>query len=93
METSVAVDQNGGVKVLSERDVVTTASETWVDADALPLAELIGQTTNELWNGLQNRYVAVRIDINNTRYPGWIELSVDNYDNYTFHNYAVKLVL
>ena len=89
METRVAVDQNGGVKVLSEGDVVTTASETWVDADALPLAELIGQTTN----GLQNRYVAVRIDINNTRYPGWIELSVDNYDNYTFHNYAVKLVL
>lgn len=92
METRVSVDENGDIKALSQGDIITATSETWVNADALPLAELMGQTTNGLWNGLQNRYVAVRIDIDNTRYLGWIELSVDSYDNYTFHNYAVKLI-
>lgn len=92
MEVRVSVDGDGNVKALAEGDVVTTTSETWGNAESLPLAVLTGQTITGVWNGLQNRYVAVRIDINNAKYLGWIELSVDSYDNYSFHNYVVKLV-
>lgn len=88
----VSVDEAGNIKALTEGDIVTTTSETWVNAATLPLAVLMEQTTTGVWDGLQNRYVAVRIDIDNAKYLGWIELSVDSYDNYSFHNYVVKLV-
>lgn len=92
VDVRVSVDEDGNIKALTEGDAVTTTSETWINAATLPLATLMDQTTTGVWNGLQNRYVAVRIDINNAKYLGWIELSVDSYDNYSFHNYVVKLV-
>ncbi len=92
MDVRVSVDANGDIKALNSGDIVTATSETWVNAATLPLAEIAGQTVSGLWNGLQNKFVAVRIDIGATRYFGWIELSVDNYDNYSLHNYVVKLI-
>ncbi|MBO3698456.1 hypothetical protein [Roseivirga sp. E12] len=92
VDVRVSVDGNGDIKALNSGDIVTATSETWVNASTLPLAEVSGQTVTGLWNGLQNRFIAVRIDIGSTRYLGWIELSVNSYDNYSLHNYVVKLI-
>ncbi|OEK05285.1 hypothetical protein [Roseivirga misakiensis] len=90
--TRILLDDNGNVRALNAGEVTTVLSTTWAMADALPLAVLDGQTISGIWNGLQNKYVAVRMDVGNSRFLAWIELSVDNYDNYKFHNYALKQV-
>lgn len=91
-DTRILLDGNGDVTALNSGDIVTVLSETWGFSDQLPLAVLMDQTTSGLWNGLQNKFVAVRIDTGGNRFLAWIELSVANYDNYSFHNFALKQV-
>lgn len=91
-ETRVLLDGNGDPIALNSGDIVTVLSETWNFANELPLAVLAGQNTTGLWNGLQNKFLAIRIDTGGNRFLAWIELSVDNYDNYSFHNLALKQV-
>lgn len=91
-ETRILLDGNGVVMALNSGDIVTVLSETWAFSDQLPLALLSGQNTTGLWNGVQNKFMAVRMDIGGSRFLAWIELSVADYDNYSFHNYALKQV-
>ena len=89
--TRIAFDDNDNVKPLNEGDVVTIESESWKFADEAPLAVSQGGVFG-VWNGLQNRFMAVRIDVNNNRFLAWVELSVDDFDNYSFFNFAFKRV-
>ncbi len=88
----VSVNDDGDVQALNAGDIVTLTSENWVNADNLPLAVLTGQSVTGLWNGLDNKFLAVRIDVLGKKFLGWIELSVSEYDNYTFHNFVIKEV-
>ncbi|MFY0592687.1 hypothetical protein [Roseivirga sp.] len=90
--TRILLDESGNVAPLNAGETTTVLSTTWGMANSLALAVLDGQTTTGLWNGLQNKYVAVRMDIGTSRFLAWIELSVSDYDNYSFHNYALKQV-
>ena len=90
--TRVLVDGNGDIIALNAGDIATVLSTTWAMVDERSLAVLDGQVVSGLWNGLQNKYVAVRMDIGTSRFLAWIELSVSNYDNYSFYNYALKQV-
>ncbi len=86
----ISVNADGDVQPLNAGDIVTATSENWVNADNLPLAVLTGQSVTGLWNNLDNKYLAVRIDTLGRRFLGWIELSLSEYDNYTFHNFVIK---
>lgn len=89
--TRIAYNENDEVKPLNAGDIVTIESENWQFADESPLA-VTKNGVFGVWNGLQNRYMAVRIDVNNNRFLVWIELSVSDFDNYSFHNFAFKRV-
>lgn len=91
-ETRVSLDENGMIKPLENGDIVTVDSETWGSADALPLAVIEGSVESGTWNMLGRRFVALRLDIGITRNLSWIEISVEEYDNYTLYNYALKIV-
>lgn len=89
--TRIAFNSDDQVTPLNEGDVVTIESENWQFADESPLA-VSDNGVFGVWNGLQNRYMAVRIDVNNNRFLVWVELSVSDFDNYSFHNFAFKRV-
>ena len=91
---SVRVSVNGDGLVIPKEngDIVTLASETWTQGVDLPLAVREAGNVSGLWNGLQNRYVAIRIDIQNSRFLAWVELSVSDFDNYSFHNFVLRAV-
>lgn len=90
----VAVDAEGLVKPYNQGDAVEFESETWMSVEEAPLAvfDASNQESTGLWNGTTSKYVAFRMQINNTRFLAWIELSVSDYDNYSFHNYGIKIV-
>ena len=91
--TTFSIDANSEVKPLEQGVKVSIDSETWGGANSvLPLAVSAGGTTTGLWNGLTSHYVAVKIEIDNNRFLAWIELSVSDYDNYSFHNFVLKSV-
>lgn len=91
--TTFSVDGNGDILPLEAGTKVTIDTETWGGANSiLPLAVYDNGTTTGLWNGLTSRYVAVKIEIDNNRFLAWIELSVSDYDNYSFHNFVLKSV-
>ena len=83
---------NNQVKPLSEGDIITIDSESWGSAESVVLAELISGTPGGNWNGLGRRYIAIRMDIGIRRFLAWIEISVEEYDNYSFYNVALKSV-
>lgn len=90
----VAVDGDGLVKPYNAGDAVEFESETWVSVEeaALAVFDAASQSSSGLWNGTTSKYVAFRMQIDNTRFLAWIELSVSDYDNYSFHNYGIKIV-
>jgi len=90
----VMVDDNGFVTPMDAGEIVKFDEGTWAAVDMAPLAVFNpgeGSTTG-LWNGVQNKYVAFRMQIDNTRFLAWIELSVSAHDNHSFHNYGIKIV-
>lgn len=82
------------VKPLNSGEIVTFDSEDWRSAELEPLAVFDSNdgSSSGLWNGTTSKYVAFRMQINNTRYLAWIEFSVSDYDNHSFHNYGTKIV-
>jgi hypothetical protein len=90
--TTVSLDAQMAVKALEEGDIVTIASETWGPADALALAVNDGGVVSGNWVGNGNRFIAYRIDIGNSRFLGWIEISVEDFDNYSLYNFALRAV-
>lgn len=88
------VNEDGLVIPLNSGDIVKFDEGTWAVADEAPLAvyDPSDQSTTGLWNGLSNKYVAFKMQIGNTRYLAWIELSVSDYDNFSFHNHGLKIV-
>lgn len=82
------------VRPLNAGEIVTFDSEDWRSADMEPLAVFDSNdgSSSGLWNGTTSKYVAFRMQINNTRFLAWIELSVSDYDNHSFHNYGIKIV-
>lgn len=99
-QNSVAVNKNPAAnpKIFQQGDTIRIADEDWVNqVQEYTLAgqEVSSAGTTELgnWNGQRNRYLAVWVRKDGENILGWIELSVDNFDNYTFHNYASKPVV
>ena len=99
-QNSVAVNKNPAAnpRIFQQGDTIRIADEDWVSqADEYILAgqEVTTAGTTELanWNGQRNRYLAVWVRKDNENILGWIELSVEDFDNYTFHNYASKPVV
>jgi len=90
--TVVSLTTDTVIKALEEGDIVTLTTETWGAADQLPLAVSESGNTTGVWNMLGRRYVAVRMDIGNSRFLAWIELSVEDFDNYSFYNLALRTV-
>ena len=90
--TRVLVNTDGLVTPLEEGDIVTIESTTWSMLDQAPLAVSEGGNTTGIWNMAGRRYVAVRMDIGISRFLAWIELSVEDYDNYSFYNFALRAV-
>lgn len=90
--TRVLMNASGQVTPLEEGDVITIESTTWTMVDQSPLAVLEGGTTTGVWNMAGRRFVAVRMDIGISRFLAWIELSVEDYDNYSFYNLALRAV-
>ncbi|RKQ49504.1 hypothetical protein BXY85_0493 [Roseivirga pacifica] len=91
--TTFSVDGDGDILPKEAGVKVSIDSETWGGANSvLPLAVSTGGTTTGLWNGLTSHYVAVKIDINNNRFLAWIEFTVTDYDNHSFHNFVLKSV-
>jgi len=90
----VLVNEEGFVVPLNGGDIVRFEEGTWETVEEAPLAvyDPTSQRTTGLWNGLDNRFVAFRMQDGNTRYLAWIELSVSDHDNYSFHNYGIKIV-
>lgn len=95
-ETSaeVLVNADGLVNPLNGGDIITFEEGSWqsVEEAALAVYSSADQSTTGLWNGLSNKFVAFRMQDGNTRYLAWIELSVSDHDNYSFHNYGIKIV-
>jgi hypothetical protein len=90
----VMVDEDGFVIPMDAGEIVKFDEGTWAAVDMAPLAVFdagAGSTTG-LWNGVQNKYVAFRMQVDNTRFLAWIELSVSDHDNYSFYNYGIKIV-
>jgi uncharacterized protein YcfL len=93
-KAQVAVDSDGFVRPYAAGETIQFESETWLSVEEAPLAVFVAsdQSSTGLWNGTSNQYVAFRMQIENTRFLAWIELSVSDYDNYSFHNYGIKIV-
>lgn len=90
----VLVNADGFVVPLNGGDIIRFEEGTWDSVEEAPLAvyDPTSRSTTGLWNGLDNRFVAFRMQDGNTRYLAWIELSVSDHDNYSFHNYGIKIV-
>lgn len=80
------------VKALEAGDIVTVSTETWGSADALALAVTEAGTVTGNWVGAGNRFVAFRMDIGISRFLGYLEISVEDFDNYSLHNFALRAV-
>ncbi len=90
---SVRISMDGQmVKALEEGDIVTISTETWGSADALALAVTDAGTVSGNWVGAGNRFVAFRMDIGISRFLGYLEISVEDFDNYSLHNFALRAV-
>lgn len=90
---SVRISLDGQmVKALEEGDIVTISTETWGSANALALAVTDAGTVSGNWVGAGNRFVAFRIDIGISRFLGYLEISVEDFDNYSLHNFALRAV-
>ncbi len=90
---SVRISLDGQmVKALEEGDIVTISTETWGSADALALAVTDAGTVSGNWVGAGNRFVAFRMDIGISRFLGYLEISVEDFDNYSLHNFALRAV-
>ena len=99
-QNSFAVNKNPAAnpKIFQQGDTIRIADEDWESqAEEYILAgqEVTGTGSTELgnWNGQRNRYLAVWVRKDGENILGWIELSVEDFDNYTFHNYASKPVV
>lgn len=90
--TRISLDAQMAVKALEDGDIVTILSETWGSAESLPLAVSEAGTVSGNWVDAGNRYVAFRIDIGNSRFLGYLEISVEDFDNYSLHNFALRAV-
>lgn len=90
---SVRISMDGQmVKALEEGDIVTISTETWGSANALALAVTDAGTVSGNWVGAGNRFVAFRMDIGISRFLGYLEISVEDFDNYSLHNFALRAV-
>ncbi len=90
--TRISLDTQMAVKALEDGDIITITTEDWDSADALALAVTNAGTVSGNWVGAGNRYVAFRIDIGNSRFLGYLEISVEEFDNYSLHNFALRAV-
>lgn len=93
-DAELIVNENGMVIPLTSGEIVKFDEGTWaaVNEAALAVFNASDNSTAGLWNGLDNRFIALRMQNNNTRYLAWVELSVSDHDNYSFHNYGIKIV-
>lgn len=90
--TRISLDAQGAAKALENEDIVTILSETWGSADALALAVSEGGMVSGNWVSAGNRFVTFRIDIGISRFLGYIEISAEDFDNYSLHNFALRAV-
>lgn len=90
----VMVNAEGLVIPMNGGDIVKFDEGTWAAVTDAPLAVFnpSDASTSGLWNGVSNKYVAFRMQNNETRYLAWIELSVSDHDNHSFYNYGIKIV-
>ena len=98
-QNAVAVNKNPAAnpRIFQQGDTIRIADEEWVsEVEEYVLASQevtsAGTTEGGNWNGQRNRYLAVWVRKDGQNILGWIELSVEDFDNYTFHNYASKPV-
>ena len=52
----------------------------------------VSEGVSGLWNQLNNKFVAFRMQDGNTRFLAWLEFSVADFDNHSFHNFGIKIV-
>lgn len=90
----VLVNTDGLVTPLNGGDIISFEEGTWQSVEEAPLAvySSADRSTTGLWNGVSNKFIAFRMQDGNTRYLAWIELSISDHDNYSFHNYGIKIV-
>lgn len=90
--TRISLDGQMAVKALENGDIVTVSTETWGSADALALAVTEAGVVSGNWVGAGTRFIAFRMDIGISRFLGYIEISVEDFDNYSLHNFAFRAV-
>ena len=93
--TEVSITPEGVIKPLTQGDIVTLTSETWGKMSEItenPLAVRTAGNTTGVWNMQGRRYIAFKIEIGNSRFLSWIEISVSDFDNYSLYNFVLRQV-
>jgi hypothetical protein len=89
---AVNSDDDGFVRIYSQND--SLESDSWRISDNDYLAYRLELTSDTIetgnWNGIEDKFIAVMVLQQEFYYLGWIEVSIQEYDNYIFYNFASK---